>query len=116
MRRDERMPQAVRAGTPFLTNVRKVSTRTRFFHATAIPPHCVNRSGRLIVHDGPDDGESTVVYNDGSIYHRNAANVTFTRERLSAAELSDLLRASAPRTSTPSRRHTRNHGPARCDR
>jgi hypothetical protein len=93
MRRDERMPQAVRAGTPFLTNVRKVSTRTRFFHATAIPPHCVNRSGRLVVHDGPDDGESTVVYNDGSIYHRNAANVTFTRERLSAAELSDLLRA-----------------------
>jgi hypothetical protein len=93
MRRDERVPQAVNARTPFLTNVRKVSTRTRFFHATAIPPHCVNRSGRLIVLDGPDDGESTVVYNDGAIYHRNAANVTFTREQLSAAELSDLLRA-----------------------
>ena len=93
MRRDEHKPQAVRAGTPFLTNVRKVSTRTRFFHATATPAHCLNRSGRLIVHDGPDDGERTVVYNDGSIYHRNAANVTFSRERLSAAELSDLLRA-----------------------
>jgi hypothetical protein len=93
MRADERMPRAVRAGTPMLTNVRKVSTRTRFFHATAIPPHCINRSGRLIVRDGPESGESTVVYNDGSIYHRNAANATFTRERLSPAELSDLMRA-----------------------
>ena len=93
MRRDERVPDPVRAGTPILTNVRKVSTRTRFFHATAIPPHCINRSGRLIVRDGPEDGESTVVYNDGSIYHRNAGNVTFTRERLSSAELSDLMRA-----------------------
>ena len=93
MRRDERMPHAVLAGTPILTNVRKVSARTRFFHATPIPAHCINRSGRLIVHDGPEDGESTIVYNDGAIYHRNAANVTFTRERLSAAELSDLLRA-----------------------
>jgi hypothetical protein len=73
--------------------VRKVSAPTRFFHAMPIPAHCVNRSGRLIVLDGPEDGESTIVYNDGGIYHRNVANVTFTRERLSAAELSDLLRA-----------------------
>jgi hypothetical protein len=93
MRRDERMPNAVLAGTPILTGVRKVSARTRFFHAAPIPAHCVNRSGRLIVLDGPEDGESTIVYNDGAIYHRNVANVTFTRERLSAAELSDLLRA-----------------------
>ena len=93
MRRDERMPNTVLAGTPILTGVRKVSARTRFFHATPIPAHCVNRSGRLIVLDGPEDGESTIVYNDGAIYHRNVANVTFTRERLSAAEMSDLLRA-----------------------
>ena len=93
MRRDERVPHAVRAGTPVLTNVRKLSARTRFFHATGIPPHCVNRSGRLIVRDGPEQGETTVVYNDGSIYHRNAAHVTFIRERLSAAELSALMRA-----------------------
>jgi hypothetical protein len=93
MRRDERMPNAVLAGTPILTGVRKVSARTRFFHATPIPAHCVNRSGRLIVLDGPEDGESTIVYNDGAIYHRNAANVAFTRERLGGAELSDLLRA-----------------------
>ena len=93
MRRDERMPNAVLAGTPILTGVRKVFARTRFFHATPIPAHCVNRSGRLIVLDGPEEGESTIVYNDGAIYHRNVANVTFTRERLSAAELSDLLRA-----------------------
>jgi hypothetical protein len=93
MRRDERMPHAVLAGTPILTSVRKLSARTRFFHATPIPAHCINRSGRLIVHDGPEDGESTIIYNDGAIYHRNAANVTFTRERLSAVELSDLLRA-----------------------
>ena len=93
MRRDERMPPAGRTGTPVLTNVRKLSAQTRFFHTTAIPPHCVNRSGRLIVRDNPESGETTVVYNDGSIYHRNGGNVTFTRERLSAAELSDLLRA-----------------------
>ena len=93
MRRDERSPQARRAGTPVLTNVRKLAARTRFFHTTAIPAHCLNRSGRLIVRDGPEPGETTVVYNDGWIYHRNTANVTFTRERLSAAELSDLMRA-----------------------
>src|SRR5688572_25320420 len=93
MRRDERMPHAVLAGTPILTSVRKVSARTRFFHAAAIPADSLNRSGRLIVHDGPEDGESTIVYNDGAVYHRNPAHVTFTRERLSAAELSDLLRA-----------------------
>ena len=116
MRRDERMPQARRRGTPFLTNVRKVSTRTRFFHATAIPPHCVNRSGRLIVRDGPDDGESTVVYNDGSIYHRNAPT---SRSPVSGSRRPSCricCARSAPRTSTPSRRHARNHGPARCDR
>src|SRR4029450_3274103 len=92
-RRDERTPQAARTGTPVLTNVRKLSAQTRYFHTTAIPPHCVNRSGRLIVRDNPESGEMTVVYNDGSIYHRNGGNVTFTRERLSSAELSDLLRA-----------------------
>ena len=93
MRRDERLPRAVLAGTPILTGVRRVSARTRFFHATPIPAHCINRSGRLIVHDRPEDGESTIIYNDGAIYHRNAAHVTFTRERLSPVELADLLRA-----------------------
>jgi hypothetical protein len=33
------------------------------------------------------------MYDDGVIYHRNRAYLTFTRERLSRAELSDLLRA-----------------------
>jgi len=33
------------------------------------------------------------VYNDGGIYHRNGAYLTFARERLSPTELSDLLYA-----------------------
>ena len=52
-----------------------------------------NRSGRLVENLGPEDGELTIVYNDGVIYHRNGAYLTFTRERLSPTELSDLLHA-----------------------
>jgi hypothetical protein len=92
MRRDERRPESLAAGTPILTNVRKVSRRIRFFHPKPIPDHCVNRSGRLIVHEGSPDGETTIVYNDGAVYHRNGASATFTREKLSAAELSGLMR------------------------
>ena len=74
------------------TNVRRIDAPVPFFHASPIPDHCVNRSGRLVEHLGAA-GEATVIYNDGGIYHRNAASVTFRQERLSEAELSDLLRA-----------------------
>src|SRR4030095_14206458 len=53
----------------------------------------VRRSGRLVEYLGPEDGELTIVYNDGGISHRNGAYLTFTRERLSPTELSDLLHA-----------------------
>ena len=91
--RDERRPETTAAATHYLTNVRKVTGRVRFFHATPIPSHCLNRSGRLIVHERSGDGHTTVIYNDGAIYHRDAASETVSREKLSGAELSALMRA-----------------------
>ena len=93
MKRDEKMPNAIPAGSMVLTNVRKVSAPIRFFHATPVRDRCLNRSGRLVVYVGADEGEVTEVYNDGAIYHRSAAYIEFTRERLSRAELADLLAA-----------------------
>jgi hypothetical protein len=92
LNRNPRMPDAILAGTPTVINVRKAAAPVRFFHTGQVKPEC-NRSGRLVEYLGPEDGELTIVYNDGVIYHRNGAYLTFTRERLSRAELSDLLRA-----------------------
>jgi hypothetical protein len=91
MKRDDKMPNASLAGSMVLTNVRKVSAPVRLFHSAPMRDRCVNRSGRLVVYSGPEDGALTEVYNDGAIYYRNAAQIEFTRERLSAAELADLL-------------------------
>jgi hypothetical protein len=93
LNRDPRMPDAILGATPTVTNVRKATAPVRFFHAGHVKPECANRSGRLVEYLSPQDGELTVVYNDGGIYYRNGAYLTFTRERLSPAELSDLLHA-----------------------
>jgi hypothetical protein len=76
-----------------LTNVRKAAAPVPFFHAGQVKPECANRSGRLVEYLGAEDGELTIVYNDGVIYYRNGAYLTFTREKLSPTELSDLLHA-----------------------
>lgn len=91
MKRDEKMPDALIAGTPVLTNVHRLPAPVRLFHPAPIAASCVNHSGRLVVYSGPVDGELTEVYNDGTIYHRNAAYLEFVRERLSPAEIADLL-------------------------
>ena len=93
LQRDEKMPDAILAGTAVLTNVRKASAPMGPLRAAASPRRCANRSGILIEYMGSEAGETTIVYNDGSIHHRNAALLTFVRERLSAAELADLLQA-----------------------
>ena len=93
LNRNPRMPDALLGGTPTLINVRKTAAPVPLFHAGQVKPECANRSGRLVEYLGAEDGELTIVYNDGVIYHRNAAYVTFTRERLSPTELSDLLHA-----------------------
>ena len=83
MKGDEKKPESILTGSMVLTNVRKISRPIRFFHAVPVPEHCVNRSGRLVVYAAPNDGGLTEVYNDGGLYHRNAAYMKFTRERLS---------------------------------
>jgi hypothetical protein len=93
LNRNPQMPDAILGATPTVTNVRKAVTPVPFFHAGQVTPECANRSGRLVEYLGPEDGELTIVYNDGGIYHRNGAYLTFARERLSPAELSDLLHA-----------------------
>ena len=93
MKRNEKKPESILTGSMVLTNVRKVSGPVRFFHAVPVPTHCLNRSGRLVIYAGPDDSGLTEVYNDGGLYHRDAAYMQFTRERLSPAELADLLAA-----------------------
>jgi len=91
--RNARRADALFGATPTLINVRKATAPVRVFPTGHVEPECANRSGRLVEYLGPEDGELTIVYNDGVIYHRNAAYVTFTRERLSPTELSDLLHA-----------------------
>ena len=93
LNRNARRADALFGATPTLINVRKATAPVRVFSTGHVAPECANRSGRVVEYLGPEDGELTIVYNDGVIYHRNAANVTFTRERLSPTELSDLLHA-----------------------
>ena len=92
LNRNPRMPDAL-LPTPTVINVRKAAAPVPFFHTGQVKPECANRSGRLVEYLGAEDGELTIVYNDGVIYHRNGAYLTFTRERLSPTELSDLLHA-----------------------
>jgi hypothetical protein len=93
LNRNARRANAMFGATPTLINVRKAKAPVRVFHTGHVEPECANRSGRLVEYLGPEDGELTIVYNDGVIYHRNAAYLTFTRERLSRTEVSDLLHA-----------------------
>ena len=93
MKRNEKKPESILTGSMVLTNVRKVSGPIRFFHPVPVPTHCLNRSGRLVIYAAPDDSGLTEVYNDGGLYHRDAAYMQFTRERLSPSELADLLAA-----------------------
>jgi hypothetical protein len=93
LNRNPRRPDALLSATPTLTNVRKAAAPVPLLHAGQVTPECANRSGRLVEYLGAEDGELTIVYNDGGIYHRNGAYLTFTRERLSRTELSDLLHA-----------------------
>ena len=87
------MPDAILAGTPVLTNVRRAEGPISFFHATAsVPDSCRNRSGRLIEYLTNEDGE-VAVYNDGGIYYKDGAYQAFARQKLTPSELSDLLRA-----------------------
>src|SRR5215471_1314232 len=93
MNRSKEMPDALLAATPTMTNLRKAVAPVPFFHAVPARPDCANRSGRLVEYRGPEDGELTIVYNDGGLYYRNGAYYTFTKERLAPAEIADLLRA-----------------------
>jgi hypothetical protein len=76
-----------------LADVRRLSETVPYFHSPAVIQRCANRSGRLVVYHGPASGEVVTIYNDGGIYHQTATNKEFSRERLSAEELSDLLAA-----------------------
>jgi hypothetical protein len=91
MSRNEKRPDDVLSGTPTLVEIRKVETPIPFFHREPIPAQCLNRSGRLVDYVSPQEGEATVVFNDGGVFHRDAASVTFT-DKLSGPELSELLR------------------------
>jgi hypothetical protein len=91
-KRNERKPGDFFAATPVLTDVRRISEPIPYFHST--PPHesCANRSGRLVIYRGPVV-DLVTVFNDGRIHYRNALSRVFSRERLSATELADLLKA-----------------------
>ena len=89
MMRDEKKPNAILAGTLVLTNVRKVPGPVKFFRDTGAGAPCANRSGTAVMYS--TDEEDTIVFNDGGIYYRSAAYVTFQREKLTRTELSDLF-------------------------
>ncbi len=88
--RDPAQPRNPLAGNPVLTEVRKITEPIAYFHPTPGTPSCLNRSGRLVVYKKPTGGWLTV-FNDGGIHYHNAEAKAFVRQRLSPAELSDLL-------------------------
>jgi len=91
-KRNERNPADFYSATLVLTELRKISEPVPYFHATPIHESCSNRSGQLVIYQGPVI-DRVVVFNDGSILYRNALLRDFKRERLSATELADLLKA-----------------------
>ena len=92
MQRDEKVPDAILLATRVLTNVRKASSPVPLAASAGARP-CANHSGVLIEDRTGNNGRTTIVYNDGGIFHRNAGLITFDQEKLAPAELSDLLRA-----------------------
>ena len=91
--RTPQSPTSILPGKFVLTGVRRISEPVPYFHSPAVIQRCANRSGRLVVYHGPRDGENLTIYNDGGIYQQTAASKEFSRERLSAEELSGLLAA-----------------------
>jgi hypothetical protein len=91
-KRNERKPADFFAATLVLTGLRKVSEPIPYFHSTPLHESCSNRSGRLVIYQGPVV-DRVIVFNDGSISYRNALFRDFTQERLSSTELTELLKA-----------------------
>ena len=91
-KRNERKPADFFAATLVLTDVRKISEPIPYVHPTPAHESCSNRSGRLVIYHGPVV-DLVTVFNDGGISYRNALFRSFSRERISPAELSDLLKA-----------------------
>ena len=81
MQRDEKMPDAILRATQVLTNVRQATGPVSLL-VTAGAKRCTNHSGVLIEHWRGSNGTTTIVYNDGGIFHRNAALLTFDQEKL----------------------------------
>jgi hypothetical protein len=92
MQRSEKMPDAILMATQVFTNVRKASGPVPLV-ATASAKRCANHSGVLIEYWTGSNGKTTIVYNDGGVFHRNAALLSFDQQKLAPAELSDLLRS-----------------------
>jgi hypothetical protein len=93
LHQDTREPQSALFGRPALSEIRKVSEPVPYFHPTPGTERCLNRSGSLIEYVSPMR-DRLVVYNDGGIhYYNNTTHRYFSRQRVSAQELAEVLRA-----------------------
>ena len=93
MNQNAERPDNFIASTTVLTAVRRVSGPVRYFHTPALKG-CANRSGRVLEYRS-DTNDAVTVFNDGRIVYRDAQFRRFEQERLTAGELSDLMRAFA---------------------
>jgi hypothetical protein len=87
--RSETRPDSPLDAKFVLTDLRKASAPVAYFEGPG-RNFCANRSGALVVYyDAAVD--RVTVFNDGGIHYRDPLFRGFARERLSPAELSDLL-------------------------
>jgi hypothetical protein len=92
LQRDAARPDNPLGGYLVVSELRKVTEPTAWFHQAPATPNCQNRSGRLIVYNDRLGGKLTV-YHDGGIQYSTQHGHVFAREGLSEAELKDLLGA-----------------------
>ncbi len=86
---DDRKPDVRLSERRILANLQKHAMPVPAFHSIGVNA-CNNRSGILAVYRDPY-GDQVAIYNDGGIHYTNGLYREFNRERLTPAELSNLL-------------------------
>ena len=75
-----------------VTGLERIPGAPSYFHQRAEESVCSNRTGVLVEHRQPD-GETLVVYRDGSVYYEDARSLVFDRLRLEDEDLAGLVQS-----------------------
>jgi hypothetical protein len=74
------------------TGLESIPGTPLYFHEQAKESVCSNRTGVLLEHRQPD-GDTLVVYRDGSVYEQDARSLVFDRLRLGPEEMAQIMQA-----------------------